>query len=164
MQYTEFTKDYYFDQISSNTWIDSMTINNDIIDQISSLSVGILRDCSNHNCNYEVSINAKESNLFETICTTNNSFDPRDSIRQIATECQNKDAIYFHDPTKNISYCTDCSKSMKPCSESAYESCCKGVIFEKANNSFMNCSCIQNSRVLCLNHGKCDKCDTTFIV
>ena len=54
--YYNFTQEYYFKQISSNSWIQSMNIEQDIIDQIATFSIGILRDCNNDKCIYGILI------------------------------------------------------------------------------------------------------------
>ena len=177
LKYTQYTKDYYTNQISCNPWIKSMNISKDIIQQISNFSNGILRDCNNDNCYYEVSIIDKASNLFEQIhsnSTQNNDGNKckfRDEsddeelkykILQVAQESKDKDNVYYHDDTQNISYCTDCAKSMKPCCENGDSMICNGIIFTKANNSYINCTCNRYVKKLCLRHGKCDQCNVSF--
>ena len=56
LEYYNFTQEYYFKQISSNSWIQSMNIEKDIINQIAIFSIGILSDCNNDKCIYEVLI------------------------------------------------------------------------------------------------------------
>ncbi len=163
--YTDYTKAYYFHHLAfSILWIKDMNINYDIIEQISLFSIGMVNDCNNDNCNYEVSIHEKDNNLFEKIKSLNNASATHDDIIQIINEHKDKDGIYYYNDKQSISYCTDCSKAMKPCgiNKPGHQLCCKTIIFEKDNNSFINCSCTEYTKMLCLSHGKCSNCNVSF--
>ena len=163
MKYTEFTEDYYLNQLSSNIWIQNMTIEKDIIQQISVFSAGIIQDCNNSNCNYEVSISTHHINLFTKIKSeVADCFRPQRRIMKVVNGYKEEDGIYYYDDQRDESYCKDCIQSMKPCNENGFHKTCRNVIVNDASNTYLSCSCTQYTKKLCLRHGKCDSCNLAF--
>ena len=178
MRYTQYIHQYYSHQISSNEWVQEMNINQAIIYVISSFSIGIIRDCNNDNCKYEILINDESKNLFDRMQSIEgyltddmlsdiSEYSDSDSdesqflplkyrIKRVANECKNEDGVYYHDDIYSMLYCTDCSKSMRPCLD-------HGIIFEKDVNSFLHCSHIGSRQIKrCLIHRKCETCNAIF--
>ena len=164
MEYAQFNKEYYFNIISSNSWIQSMNIEKDIIEQISLFSKGMIKDCHNNNCNYEVLIFDKHLNFFEKIPKNQSSYNDFDDEAEPFPKVEIKDS-YYYNPSDDISYCPDCTKSIKPCCEGGWQICCTGIIIETESSSFIECGCNNQyhpKKKLCSKHTVCQTCKTTF--
>ena len=155
MSIGDFSKEYYFKQISSNSWIQSMNISKDVIENISEFSIGVLRDCDADDCQYEVVMHHKEANLAELIPKNRNQ---RFSLPTDRIDNEYKDEMYFYDTKQDKAYCRECCiKNMSKCCKGSMHMICAGVIFENASKSYITCL---NHRKLCLDtHQLCPNCN-----
>ena len=120
--------EYYINQISTNSWIQILSINQDIIFKISAFSVGVIKDCFNDNCNNKVSIGNQYKNIFEQVQSAidNQKKDHHldwlklELLIQVANKYKNEDGVYYHNEERDLSFCGECTKSMKGCNETGF--------------------------------------------
>lgn len=163
MKHTDYTVEFYRNQLSANLWVQSMDINKDIIEIISQFSMGLSRECDNEICRSEVNLsNGQDINLLSKIRSAILEGEI-DGIMKIINDHKHVEDVYYFDEDIDILYCKDCVQSGKQCEDGGWMVECIGVIFEKAKNSYINCACDQKAK-LCLNddHDRCNKCNLAF--
>eukprot|EP01084_Bolivina_argentea_P151449 264330_1 len=163
--YTTFNNDYYLNLLSSNAWIQSLKINKDMMEQISSYANGMIKKCSNNKCNYEVLIYGddaiKNANIFEYLNTSEDMQDSWNAPPLPTTKIppQYSNNIFYFNPKDNITYCHDCSTSIKACNEGGFSRICVGILFAKVSDSYHACAC---KKRMCNMHHFCDNCNLAF--